>query len=130
MAAATKKVKKKNIKIASGILYVTTTSNNTHVILADAQGNKISGGGTGLKGFKWAKESTPYAAEVLSRDILKEAKDSFGLKEVSIIMRGVWLGREGVFKGLNDVGGIDLLSIQERTPIQFGGCKGIRPKRN
>jgi ribosomal protein S11 len=43
MAAPTKKVKKKNIKLASGLLYVTTTSNNTHITLTDAQGNKISG---------------------------------------------------------------------------------------
>ncbi len=130
MAAPTKKAKKKNIKLVTGILYVTTTSNNTHVTLTDAQGNKVSGGATGMKGFKWAKESTPYAAEVLARDVLKEAKDSFGLKELSIIMRWVWLGREGVFKWLNDVWGIDILSIHERTAIQFGGCQGIRPKRN
>jgi ribosomal protein S11 len=40
-----------------------------------------------MKGFKGAKESTPYAAEVLARDVLKEAKDSFGLKEIVIIMK-------------------------------------------
>jgi small subunit ribosomal protein S11 len=89
MAAPTKKVKKKNIKLVTGVLHVTTTSNNTHVVLTDMTGNKISGGATGLKGFKGAKESTPYAAEVLARDVLKEAKDSFGLKEIAIIMKGV-----------------------------------------
>jgi ribosomal protein S11 len=45
-------------------------------------------------------------------------------------MKGVWLWREGVFKGLNEVGGIDIMYIKEETAIQFGGCKGIRPKRN
>ena len=55
MAAPVKKAKKKNIKLASGLLYVTTTSNNTHVTLTDAQGNKISGGATGMKGFNGAK---------------------------------------------------------------------------
>lgn len=128
--AAPKKVKKKNIKLTTGMLYVTTTSNNTHVVLTDLQWNKITGWATGLKGFKWAKESTPYAAEVLARDLLKEAKDSFGLKEISIVMKGVWLWREWVFKGLNDVWGIDIMNITEKTPIQFGWCKGIRPKRN
>lgn len=40
------------------------------------------------------------------------------------------MGRDGVFKGLNDTGWVDILSIKEATPIQFGGVKGKRPKRN
>jgi small subunit ribosomal protein S11 len=124
------KIKKKNIKLASGILHVNSTWNNTHIILADMQWNKISWGGTGLKWFKWAKENTPYAAEVLAKDILNEAKNAFTLKEIGIVCKGVWLGREGVFKALNEVWGIDILYIQEKTPIQLWWCKWTRPKRN
>lgn len=122
--------KKKNIKVTTGKLYVQTTVNNTLITLTDLTWNKISGWGTWMVGFKWTKESTPYAAEVLAREILKEARDNYGLKEISIIFRGVGLGRDGVFKAVNDLWGVDITYIAEKTPVQFGGCKGTRPRRN
>ncbi|USN55819.1 MAG: 30S ribosomal protein S11 [Candidatus Peribacteria bacterium] len=67
---------------------------------------------------------------MLTRDLIREAKESFGLKEVSIIAKGLGLGRDGVFKGINDTGGIDITSITEATGVQHGGCTGKRPKRN
>jgi hypothetical protein len=39
------------------------------------------------------------------------------------------LARDGVFKGINEIGLIDIKCIKEETPIQFGGCKGTRPKK-
>jgi small subunit ribosomal protein S11 len=110
-------------------LYVKTTFNNTIVTLTDENGNKVAGGGTGLLGFKGTKKSTPYAAEVLTKEILKEARDNWGLKEIGVIFKGLGLGRDGVFKAINDLGGIDIMWIREDTPIQFGGCKRPRPRR-
>lgn len=40
------------------------------------------------------------------------------------------MGRDGVFKGINDTGGIEITSITEATGIQFGGNKRKRQKRN
>ncbi|MEF2175503.1 MAG: 30S ribosomal protein S11 [Candidatus Absconditabacteria bacterium] len=122
--------KKKNIKLPVGVVYVKTSSNNTIVTLTDENGNKVSGGGTGNMGFKGTKKSTPYAAELLTKEIVKEAKENYGLKEIGLIVKGVGLGRDGAFKAINDVGGVDITYIKEATPIQFGGCKGKRPKRN
>ncbi|MCK9466766.1 MAG: 30S ribosomal protein S11 [Candidatus Absconditabacterales bacterium] len=129
MASIKKSNKKKDIKITSGILRVNTTQNNTLIVLTDNQGNKILGGGTGLLGYKGAKKDTPYAAEMLTKNILKEAQ-TLGLKEMGLIIKGIGMARDGVFKAINEIGLIDLLYIQEATPIQFGGVKGVRPKRN
>lgn len=125
---AVTKAKKKDIKIISGILHVHTTSNNTLITLIDQQGNKILGGGTGKVGYKGSKKSTPYAAEVLTKQILKDGQ-VYGLKEIGIIFKGIGMAREGVFKALNEVGVIDIAYIKEETGIQFGGCKGERPSR-
>lgn len=122
--------KKKNIKINSGILYVNTTENNTIVTLTDQNGNKVNGGGAWSAGFKGAKENTAFAAETVTKKILKDAKDLSWLKEIGLVMRWIGLGREGIFKAINELGGIDIMYIREDTPLQFGGCKGIRPKRN
>ena len=126
---AVTKVKKKDIKVVSGVLHVHTTSNNTLITLIDQEGNKILGGGTGKVGYKGSKKSTPYAAEVLTKQILKDGQ-GYGLKEIGIVFKGIGMAREGVFKAINEVGVIDIAYIKEQTGIQFGGCKGERPKRN
>ena len=126
---AVTKAKKKDIKVVSGVLHVHTTSNNTLITLIDQQGNKILGGGTGKVGYKGSKKSTPYAAEVLTKQILKDGQ-GYGLKEIGIIFKGIGMAREGVFKAINEVGVVDIAYIKEETGIQFGGCKGERPKRN
>jgi len=120
--------KKKNIKLAYGLLHVKTSPNNTIVTLTDENGNKILGGGTGLVGYKGSKQSTPYAAEVLTKEILQEAK-GYGLNQIAIIFKGTGLARDGIFKAINDLGGIDIQYIKEATPIQFGGCKWKRQRR-
>ncbi|GHV25738.1 30S ribosomal protein S11 [Bacteroidia bacterium] len=129
MAAPKAKAKKKDVKISTGILHVHTTSNNTLINIVDVEGNKICGGGTGKVGYKGSKKSTPYAAEVLTKQLLKEAQ-GFGLKELGIIFKGTGMARDGVFKAVNEIGVIDISYIKENTAIQFGGCKGKRPKRN
>lgn len=120
--------KKKDRKITSGLLNVKTTENNTMITLTDENGNKVSGGGTGLIGYKWSKKSTPYAAEVLTKQMLKEAQ-GFGLKEIGVIFKWAGLARDGVFKAINEIGLVDVKYIKDITPIQFGGCKGERPKK-
>ncbi len=129
MAKKSAPKKKKDIKIVQGLLHVKTTSNNTTVTLTDLKGNKVLGGGSGLMGFKGAKQNTPYAAEMLTKNILQEAK-GYGLEQVWIVFRGVGMGREWVFKAINETGIVEIQFIKENTPIQFGGCKGKRPKRN
>ena len=120
--------KKKSIKLAYGLLHVQTSPNNTIITLTDENGNKVLGGGTGLVWYKGSKQSTPYAAEVLTKEILQEAKN-YGLNQIAIIFKGTGLSRDGVFKAVNDLGGIDITYIKEATPIQFGGCKGKRQRR-
>ncbi len=129
MAAPKAKGKKKEIKITTGVLHVHTTSNNTLINLVDVEGNKVSGGGTGKVGYKGSKKSTPYAAEVLTKQLLKDAQAN-GLKEIGVVFRGTGMARDGVFKAINEIGVIDIAYIREDTAIQFGGCKGERPKRN
>lgn len=121
--------KKKDIKITSGILHVHTTNNNTIVNLTTLDGAKILWGWAGTQSFKWSKKSTPYAAEVLTKEILKEGK-TYGLDRVAIVFKGTGMAREGVFKAINETGLVEIDYIYENTPIQFGWCKRPRPKRN
>lgn len=120
--------KKKDIKVIAWVLHVNTTENNTIICLVDENWNKVNGGWTWTLWYKWTKKSTPYAAELLTKQLLKEAQ-GYWLKEIWIIFRWAWLARDGVFKGINEIWLIDIKYIKENTPIQFGGCKWERPKR-
>lgn len=64
--------KKKDIKISIGVLHVHTTSNNTIVTLSSTDGASVISMGAGTQGFKGSKKSTPYAAEMLAKEVLKE----------------------------------------------------------
>jgi small subunit ribosomal protein S11 len=126
---AVTKPKKVKRKITEWILYVTTTSNNTIITLTDREGNKVFWWGTWLLKFKWAKQKTPYAAELTAKTILEDAKKAW-LVSLSLVMKGVGLGREGVFKAINEVGWITIQTIKEATPLAHGWCRWPRPKRN
>ena len=123
------KAKKKDVKVVSGVVHVHTSSNNTLINVVDMEWHKIVGGWTGKVWYKGSKKSTPYAAEVLTKQLLKEAQ-AFWLKEIGLVFRGTGMARDWVFKAINEIGVIDIQYIREETPIQFGGCKGLRPKRN
>ena len=129
MAAVKKANKKKDVKLTSGILSVNTTTNHTLIVLSDKEWNKILWWWTGLLWYKWAKKNTPYAAEVLTKSILKEAQ-WYGLKDMWVVIKGVGMARDWVFKAINEVGMIDIMYIRDETPIQFGWCNWKRPKRN
>jgi len=102
MAAPKKANKKKDVKLTSGILSVNTTTNNTLIVLSDKEGNKILGWWTGLLWYKWAKKNTPYAAEVLTKTILKEAQ-GYGLRDMGVVIKWVGMARDWVFKAINEV---------------------------
>ena len=121
--------KKKDIKIQEWILHVHTSPNNTIITLTNDNGDKVLWWGTGRHWFKWAKQNTPYAAEVLAKEMLKEAKN-YGLEQVGVVFKWTGMWREWVFKAINELGLVEIMYITEKTPIQFGWCKGKRPKRN
>jgi len=61
---AKKKVKK---NIATGIVHVQSTFNNTIVTITDVQGNVVAWSSAGTRGFKGSRKSTPFAAHRCGR---------------------------------------------------------------
>ncbi len=63
------RVKKRERKnIATGVVHVNASFNNTMINIADAQGNTIAWSSAGTMGFKGSRKSTPYAAQVAAED--------------------------------------------------------------
>jgi len=125
-----KKVGKKKIRrsVISGIVSIKATFNNTIITIADENGEVISWCSAGAAGFKGARKSTPYAAQVSAEKAAENAKISCGLEKVRVYVKGGGPGREQSIRGLH-AAGLDLTAIIDRTPHPFGGCRRKKPRK-
>lgn len=111
----------------SAVLYVESTYNNTKVTLTDNKNNPIAWSSSGSLGFKGAKKGTPFAAAKIGEALAFKAQ-ALGVKEVKVIVKGVGSGRESVIRGFISKG-IDLISIQDQTPVPHNGPRPPKPRR-
>ncbi len=135
MAKAKKKVTskkggKKRIKrsVSIGRAYITATFNNTIVTLTDDKGEVISWSSAGSNGFRGARKSTPYAAQVAAENAAEKARNLCGLEKVNVFIKGVGPGREQGLRGLH-MSKLELLSIVDKTAIPHNGCRKKKPRR-
>lgn len=126
---ATKRSKKtKAIKhVPRGLSYINATYNNTIVTLTDLQGNVLAWSSAGKMGFRGPQKATPYAAGVIVKDAVEQAK-KYNLKEVHVFVKGVGAGREAAVRALY-ANGLNILSIKDITPIPHNGCRPPKVRR-
>ena len=119
--------RKKKIKrsFTKGMAHVHSTFNNTIVTITDEKGNVISWSSAGALGFKGAKKSTPFAAQLAGEAAAKVTFDQ-GLRTVDVDVKGPGPGREGAVRALATAG-LQVLSITDSTPVPHNGCRP--PKR-
>ena len=111
----------------TGILSVQSTYNNTKIVLTDTKGNTLCWSSSGSLGFKGAKKGTPFAAAKVG-EILAAKAQAIGIKEVSVVVRGVGSGRESGIRGFLSKG-INLTAIKDTTPVPHNGPKPKKPRR-
>ena len=114
-------------RVASGVLYIESTYNNTKLTLADSKSNTLAWSSSGSLGFKGAKKGTPFAAAKVGETLALKAVN-LGVKEVKVVVNGVGSGRESAIRGFISKG-INLLSIQDRTAVPHNGPKPPKPRR-
>ena len=119
--------RKKQIKrsYTKGVAHIHATFNNTIVTITDVQGNVIAWSSAGALGYKGAKKSTPFAAQLAAEAAAKTAFDQ-GLRTVDVEVKGPGAGRESAVRALTVVG-LQVTSIEDTTPIPHNGCRP--PKR-
>ena len=122
---ALSKVTKRHLE--KGVLHIEATFNNTKAVLTDEKGNVIVSSSAGALGFSGARKSTPYAAAKVG-EFLGEKGAMIGLKEASVIIRGVGAGRESVLRAFSNKG-IQIHSIKDATPMAHNGPRAPKPRR-
>ena len=126
--ATQKKIKKKEKKnISVGIVHIFASFNNTIITFADLQGNTLSWASAGKCGFKGARKSTPFAAQVAAGNCGEKAQ-AFGMKNLEVRVKGPGPGRDSAIRGLN-AQGLKIQSITDVTPIPHNGCRPSKKRR-
>jgi small subunit ribosomal protein S11 len=120
-----KKKDKKNI--ASGVVHINATFNNTMVTVTDAHGNTIVWSSAGSLGFKGSRKSTPYAAQVTAEKAASKAIEH-GMKNIDVEILGPGSGRESALRTFQSLGLI-VGSIRDVTPIPHNGCRPPKRRR-
>ena len=119
-----KRRKKAKKSVAKGLIFISSSFNNTIVTITDASGNVIAWSSAGSLGFKGSKKGTPYAAGLAASTAVNKAKN-FGLSSADIFVSGIGSGRETALRSIISEG-IKIAMIKDTTPIPHNGC---RPKK-
>ncbi len=120
-----KKREKKNINY--GVAHIYSTFNNTILCVSDKAGNIITWASGGNVGFKGARKSTPFAAQIAAQQVAKGAQDQ-GMTEIDVVVKGPGPGRESAIRALQ-AAGLQVNLIKDATPIPHNGCRPPKRRR-
>ena len=128
MAKSTKSSRKRIVKVDPlGKAYINATFNNIIITLTNNNGQVIAWSSAGKMGFKGSKKNTPYAAQMAAGDCAKVAYD-LGLRKVKLYVKGPGAGRESAIRTLH-TSGIEVMEIQDITPLPHNGCRPPKRRR-
>jgi small subunit ribosomal protein S11 len=128
MAKTTRAAKKRIVKVEPlGRAYIHASFNNIIVTLTNNSGQVISWASAGKMGFKGSKKNTPYAAQMAAEECSKVAFDQ-GLRKVKVYVKGPGAGRESAIRTIHTAG-IEVMEIQDVTPLPHNGCRPPKRRR-
>ncbi|MCX6782201.1 MAG: 30S ribosomal protein S11 [Candidatus Magasanikbacteria bacterium] len=120
--------KKKAVKqVPRGNAYILASYNNTIITITDPNGDTLGWASSGMAGFKGPKKATPYAATMVVKSLMEKVAD-YGVKDVNVYIKGIGAGREGAIRALHS-NGLNVLSINDVTPIPHNGCRPPKRRR-
>ncbi len=128
MAETVKKKKKKVQRVEStGVVHIKASFNNTIITISDSSGGVVAWSSAGKVGFKGAKKSTPFAAQVAGQACAREALEA-GMKRVVVWVKGPGSGREAAIRSIQ-AAGLEIAAIKDVTPIPHNGCRPRKRRR-
>ncbi|XP_041640986.1 28S ribosomal protein S11, mitochondrial [Cheilinus undulatus] len=109
------------------IIHIKATYNNTHIQMTDSEGQSLVRTSCGTEGFKNARKSTPVAAQTAGISAAAKATAK-GVTFVRVVVKGLGPGRLSAIKGLT-MGGLEVVSITDNTPVPHNGCRPRKARR-
>jgi small subunit ribosomal protein S11 len=128
MAKPKKKTRKREKKnILHGAAHIKSTFNNTIITITDPEGNTLAWASSGNVGFKGSRKSTPFAAQLAAEAAARRAQEH-GVRKVDVFVKGPGSGRETAIRSLA-AAGLEILGIQDVTPVPHNGCRPRKRRR-
>ena len=125
MAVGKKKKTKRNV--IEGVAHIHASFNNTIITITDRSGNTLAWATAGGSGFRGSRKSTPFAAQIAAERAGTKAQE-YGLKDISVKIKGPGPGRESALRALNAIG-LNVVSIEDVTPLPHNGCRPPAKRR-
>jgi small subunit ribosomal protein S11 len=129
MATKSTTTRRKKIKrsYTKGVAHIHATFNNTIITISDEEGQVIAWSTPGALGYKGAKKSTPFAAQMAAEACAKAVIDQ-GIRQIDVNIKGPGPGRESAVRSLQ-AAGLQILMITDTTPVPHNGCRPPKKPR-
>ena len=111
----------------NGQAHIKCSFNNIIISITNESGQVISWSSAGKMGFRGSKKNTPYAAQIATEDAVKSAYE-LGLRKVDIFIKGPGAGRDSAIRAMQNAG-LDVMSINDVTPLPHNGCRPPKRRR-
>ncbi|OGT95674.1 MAG: 30S ribosomal protein S11 [Gammaproteobacteria bacterium RIFOXYB2_FULL_38_6] len=119
-------VKKRKV-VTDGIAYIKATFNNTLISITDLTGDVLCQKSAGGCGFKGARKSTPFAAQLVAEEIGNFAKDNFQLKRLTVVVKGPGAARDSAIRALSTK--FEIKKLIDSTPVPHNGVRPCKKRR-
>jgi small subunit ribosomal protein S11 len=126
-AAAPSAKRRGKRQVVDGLAHIHASFNNTIVTITDRQGGALSWATSGGSGFRGARKSTPFAAQVAAERAGQAALE-YGLQNLEVFVKGPGPGREAAVRALSGAG-YKITNITDVTPIPHNGCRPPKRRR-
>ena len=111
----------------NGQAHIKCSFNNIIISITNEKGQVISWSSAGKMGFRGSKKNTPFAAQIATADAVKTAYE-LGLRKVDIFIKGPGAGRDSSIRAIQNAG-LDVISINDVTPLPHNGCRPPKKRR-
>ena len=81
----------------------------------------------GTVGYKGSRKSTPFAAQRAAESCAAAAK-KMGITQVDLRVKGPGSGRESAIRAIQS-SGLEILAIEDVTPLPHNGCRPRKKRR-
>ncbi|XP_038003191.1 28S ribosomal protein S11, mitochondrial [Motacilla alba alba] len=103
------------------------TEQSTHIQVVSFDNQPFSRTSCGTEGFQNAKKGTAIAAQTAAMAAAVKARGK-GVLHVRVMVKGLGPGRKAAIKGLT-MGGLEIISITDNTPVPHNGCRPRKARR-
>ena len=110
-----------------GIVHIQSTQNNTLLTLTNVQGDTLFWTSAGNLGFRNARKSTPFAAQ-MAAELLATKALNLGFSSLIVKVKGLGYGKQSCIRALYK-SRLSIIKIVETTPIAHNGCRAPKKRR-